>query len=71
MITTTRSGTFSGSETITGGTSSSSTTYGGTTATTKTYAASFVNITNLWRGRNVDKDGDSDNTSSVTTDTAI
>jgi len=71
MITTTRSGTFSGSETITGGTSGASTTYGGTTATTKTYAASFNNITNLWRGRNVDKDGDSDNTSSIGTDTAI
>lgn len=71
MITTTRSGTFSGSETITGGTSGSSTTYGGTTATTKVYAASFNNITNLWRGRNVDKDGDSDNTSSIGTDTAI
>lgn len=71
MITTTRSGTFTGSETITGGTSGASTTYGGTTTTTKVYAASFANITNLWRGRNVDKDGDSDNTSSIGTDTAI
>jgi len=71
MITTTRSGTFSGSETIIGGTSGATTTYGGTTAATKVYAARFSTITNLWRGRNVDKDGDVDSTATIGTDTSI
>jgi hypothetical protein len=65
-----RTGTFTPGETITGGTSLASTTLTDIFST-DLYSESYITITKLWSGRNVDLDGLAPYKTGIGTDTAI